>query len=96
MFTSSSYIQVPTLEADESKVDSPLPQNMIPERDDLDLTERLWVLLKDNAHCYNDTVLAIKKVLAELQSGQLQPMVRFKAIFKIPTFILRNGGKSMT
>ena len=48
---------------------------LILERDDLDFTEKLWVLLKDHARCYDDIVVSMKHVLGELHSGQLQPMV---------------------
>ncbi|XP_072020251.1 LOW QUALITY PROTEIN: protein zwilch homolog [Amphiura filiformis] len=83
------------LEENEHK-DSPLKGNQIPERDDLDFTERLWVLLKDNARCYNDIVSTIKTVLGELQSGQLQPMVHSSNCTTLAKHIRASYHQNMT
>ncbi|XP_030828461.1 protein zwilch homolog isoform X1 [Strongylocentrotus purpuratus] len=45
------------------------------DRSDLDFTERLWNILRNNATCYEDITTAFSMVINELNRGQIQPMV---------------------
>ncbi|KAI9106302.1 hypothetical protein DFS34DRAFT_58285 [Phlyctochytrium arcticum] len=47
----------------------------LPERRDLDFTERLWNFIKEHVETVADIVIVINAVIEELESGRLQPLV---------------------
>ncbi|XP_041459496.1 protein zwilch homolog isoform X1 [Lytechinus variegatus] len=76
------------------------------DRSDLDFTERLWNILRNNATCYDDITTAFNMVISELNRGEIQPMVHssnetslakeIRTLYKDPSHIFSQDYSPMT
>ncbi|XP_072173598.1 protein zwilch homolog [Diadema setosum] len=68
------------------------------DRSDLDFTEKIWIILRDNATCYDDIKTAFALVISELNKGLIQPMIhgnnktslaeQIRLLYKDPSHVL--------